>query len=138
MKWCKIGENSEAANALFTAIGVNDTLEYLSLNSNGLMSSLGKSLALCGLKSNMSLRILDLAWNRLGDQAGKTIVEVLKINKNVQKIILDGNDINDSIMTAINTQLSHNVQLHLKHAEMVSKTLNLNKELSLTKVLTFL
>ena len=126
MKWCKIGENSEAANALFTAIGVNDTLEYLSLNSNGLMSSLGKSLALCGLKSNMSLRILDLAWNRLGDQAGKTIVEVLKINKNVQKIMLDGNDINDSIMTAINTQLSHNVQLHLKHAEMVSKTLILN------------
>jgi hypothetical protein len=98
------------------------------------MSSLGKSLALCGLRANMSLRILDLGWNRLGEQAGNTIIEVLKINKNIQKIALDGNDISDSIATAINTQLSHNVQLHLKHAEMVSKTSALNKELASNKV----
>ena len=134
LKWCKIGEKSEAAKALFTAIGENDSLEHLSLNNNGLMSSLGKSLALCGLRANMSLRILDLGWNRLGEQAGKTIIEVLKINKNIQKIVLDGNDISDSIATAINTQLSHNVQLHLKHAEMVSKTSALNKELASSKV----
>ena len=100
------------------------------------MSSLGRSLALCGLRANMSLRILDLGWNRLGEQAGKTIIEVLKINKNIQKIVLDGNDISDSIATAINTQLSHNVQLHLKHAEMVSKTSALNKELASSKVST--
>merc|ERR1719362_889977 len=41
LKWCKIGEKSEAAKALFTAIGENDSLEHLSLNNNGLMSSLG-------------------------------------------------------------------------------------------------
>ena len=77
---------------------------------------------------------MDLSWNKLGDQAGNTIVEVLKINKNIQKIILDGNDISDSIKTAINAQLSHNVELHLKHTEMISKTSALNKELSLNKV----
>ena len=63
---------------------------------------------------------MDLSWNKLGDQAGNTIVEVLKINKNIQKIILDGNDISDSIKTAINAQLSHNVELRLKHIEMIS------------------
>ena len=133
LKYCRIGENSESAKAFFTALGQNDALEYLDISNNGLMSSLGKSLAFCGLKSNMSLRILDVSWNKLGDQAGTAIVDVLKINKNIQVIKLEGNDISDSIKTAIETQLSHNVQLHLKNAEMISKTQSLSKELASSK-----
>lgn len=133
MKWCNIGENSDGAKAIFTSIGNNDSLEFLDLSNNGLMSSLGKSFLLVGLKANISLRIVDLSWNKLGDQAGSTLVEVLKINKNVQKIKLEGNEISSGISTAIDTQLSHNIQLHLKHAEMVSKSLAYSNELNFTK-----
>lgn len=133
LKYCQLGEINEAARSLFTALGKNDTLEYLDLSNNGLMSSMGTSLALCGLKTNLSLRIIDLSWNKLGDPFGQSLVDILKINKNLQKIKLEGNSISVGILTAIDTLLSHNVQLHLKQAEMVSKTSALNHQLGYTK-----
>ena len=133
MTWCKIGECSESSKAFFTALSNNETLEHLNLSNNGLMSSLGKSLAFCALRSNISLKFIDLSWNKLGDPAGSALIEILKINKNIQSIKLEGNDLSISIKTAIEAQLSHNVQLNLKNAEMRSKTLALNNELDFTK-----
>ena len=101
MKWCKLGENTESATALFTAIGENDSLESLDLSSNGIMSSMGKSLALCGLKSNFSLKIIDLSWNKIGDSAVATMIDILKSNKSIQKLNLSGNDISNLLLSAI-------------------------------------
>ncbi len=133
LKWCQIGQDSESAKALFTTLAANDSLEYLDLSNNGIMSSLGKSFALICLKSNISLRNIDLSWNKLGDQAGTCLVDVLKINKTVQVLKLDGNDISEVISSSIGSQISHNVQLHLKQAELVSKTSALHNQLEVTK-----
>lgn len=133
LQWCNLGENYEASQTLFTCIGHNACLEHLDLSNNGFMSSLGKSIALTGLRPNVSLRIIDLSWNKIGDNGASSILDVLKLNKNIQKVILDGNGVSSPMMTAIDSQLCNNVQLHLKHAEMMSKALAMTNELTTTK-----
>ena len=58
---------------------------------------------------------------------------MLKVNKIIQKMIVQGNHISKVVETAIETQLIHNVDLHLKQSEMISKTKALNQELVFTK-----
>ena len=85
------------------------------------------------MKANISLRIIDLSWNKIGDQGGEALLNMLKVNKIIQKIIIQGNHISKIIETAIENQLIHNVDLHLKQAEMISKSKALNQELVFMK-----
>ena len=133
LPWCRIGEDVESATAFFTALGQNDTIEHLDISNNALASSLGKALSKTGLRHNLSLRILDLSWNRIGESGGQSIAQVLKINKTLQKIHLAGNDVSTSTLLAIETQLGHNVAMHMKHAEMISKTHNFATDLNTTR-----
>ena len=85
------------------------------------------------MKPNISLRIIDLSWNKIGDQGAEALLNMLKVNKIIQKMIVQGNHISKVVETAIETQLIHNVDLHLKQSEMISKTKALNQELVFTK-----
>ena len=133
LPWCRIGEDVESATAFFTAVGQNDTIEHLDISNNAIASSLGKALAKTGLRHNLSLRILDLSWNKIGESGGQSLAQVLKINKTLQKIHLAGNDVSTSTLLAIDSQLSHNVAMHMKHAEMISKTHHIATDLHTTR-----
>ena len=61
------------------------------------------------------------------------MLNMLKVNKIIQKIIIQGNHISKIIETAIENHLIHNVDLHLKQAEMISKSKALNQELVFMK-----
>ena len=119
MQWCNLGDYTESTKTLFLALSRNDTIEELNLSNCGILSSLAKSLAIVGLKPNVTLRNLDISWNKIGDQAGEAFLDMLKLNKNIQNIILNGNNICSMIEKSIENQLIHNVELHLKQTEMV-------------------
>lgn len=133
LQWCGVGEDIEAANAFFLALSQNDTLEHIDLSSNNIMSSLGKTLAQTGLKANYNLRIIDLSWNKIGESGGLAFAQMLKVNKSIQKIHLAGNDVSSSTLLSIDSQLHHNLQLHMKHAELVSKSLSFHNQLNMTR-----
>ena len=133
MQWTNFAEHSEIAKTFFLAISKNDTLEDLSLSNCGMMSSLAKSMATLALKSNVSLRQIDLSWNKIGDPGGEAILDMLRLNKTIQKVSLTGNSISKPLEKAIESQLLHNIELHLKNSEMISKTIAMNKEMHFTK-----
>jgi hypothetical protein len=114
LDWCHLGDTYEGIKVFFVALGQNDTLEILSMTNNALMPSMGKTLATSGLKLNISLRYVDLSWNKIGDTGAIAILEMLKINKTVHKIILEGNGVSGSVYGAVEAHLHHNVQLHFK------------------------
>ena len=93
----------------------------------------GKSLAQTGLKANYNLRIIDLSWNKIGESGGLAFAQMLKVNKSIQKIHLAGNDVSSSTLSSIDSQLHHNLQLHMKHAELVSKSLSFHNQLNVTR-----
>mmetsp|Transcript_13367 Transcript_13367/g.26903 ORF Transcript_13367/g.26903 Transcript_13367/m.26903 type:complete len:239 (-) Transcript_13367:589-1305(-) len=82
------------AAALGRALLENDSLEFLTLSSNGVGDEGAKGLAE-GLRGNHALRRLDLYFNKVGDEGAIALAEALRVNRGLRALHLDTNAVGD-------------------------------------------
>jgi Ran GTPase-activating protein (RanGAP) involved in mRNA processing and transport len=53
------------------------------------------------MRSNTTIKILDLKWNNIGLTGANALLDMLKYNRTLMVLDLDGNNINHEILTSI-------------------------------------
>ena len=103
----------KAAEALASITSSNSGFEKLYLGNNHLQ--LGVIKIVRELKNISSLKVLDLSNNNITEQAADELAAVIRINKSLEKLSLDGNHLRSSIVVVVNAlqEISSLTVLHL-------------------------
>ncbi|EXJ80475.1 hypothetical protein A1O1_08620 [Capronia coronata CBS 617.96] len=123
----------ETCEALKELFATNQTLEELDISGehahlDATRFGIGLNIALRGLKTNKTLRLLRIEYQSLGLQGANTLAEVLEHNNTLLEIHCDHNDINLQSFTALVDALERN------HALLYMPSMDHDRAKSLEKV----
>lgn len=89
---------------------------YLDLKSNKMSNTCTDSIVRL-LQNNRKLIGLDLSWNEFTGQAAERMFEALAFNSTLVKFTLQGNKIEDSLLSKIETRITQNASEKKSEAE---------------------
>ena len=69
--------------------------------SNNCLSHSGTLMLANAMRSNSTLKILDLKWNNISLTGGNALLDMLKYNRTLMVLDLEGNSINHEILASI-------------------------------------
>ena len=92
---------------------------FLFFYSNNCLSHSGTLQLANAMRSNSTVKILDLKWNSIGHTGGQALLDMLKFNRTLMVLDLDGNNINQEILSSIGESLSVCVSVSLSCAMMM-------------------
>jgi len=142
ISWNQLGR--KATKGISKLIQRNDTMKVLDLSRNHIgYSNVGMEKLSVALKSNKSLRVLDLGDNRIENPGAKWLGRALKCNSGLDSLRLSGNDFTDKGALYIAKGLEFNSTLttlnltrciHVRYSVMQLLGISLQKNPSLIRL----
>jgi hypothetical protein len=107
LEWNAIGLSDQAMEALADSVITNKSIISLDLKNNKIeVSSIGY---ICDMIRRSALQSLDLRWNDLGANSGKTLVSALQENTNLTRLELGGNKLDEATLSFANEVINRNL-----------------------------